>query len=305
MSNATPPFQYYINGLQFSSELELPIAEHKNGHVDVTIKYGAVPDQLEAANLKGARHQSARNQYILDGVGVSKYAVYNGNEIIVEPYKGARNEEIVLFLNGSVLAALAHQRGLMPVHGSVVEINGQAIMFSGDSGAGKSTTAAAFQKRGYPLVTDDVGVVNLLDGKAIVYPNIPRLKLWQDSLNKLELKKEDLNQVREQIGKFYLPTFGNFTEKKYLQLAKIFILKSKADTKEITIEPLKQSAKFSAVQANTHRKRLVKGLGQQVPNFKMCGAIAGQCKMYEVTRPNKPFLLNELLDQVLEICTNE
>lgn len=281
-------FQYRINGLRFQSELELPTIEYPfTEEPEVTVRLGSVPNQLDNPVVKGARHMSAPNQYILDGTGVAKFSVFNGTEIVVDVYDGAAYDDVILFLNGSVLAALAHQRGRLPLHSSVVEHNGKAVLFTGNSGAGKSTTAAAFQQLGYPLVTDDVATIDIIDGVPYTFPNLPRLKLWQQSLNMLSVDNEGLPKVRQELQKFYVPADGNFCMLDQLEIGTIFHITSDATLTELEISTLSGTEKFNVLKRNVHRSRLVRGLKQQVPNFKLLSKLANHCKVYHITRPTK------------------
>ena len=64
--------------------------------------------------------------------------------------------DIGLFLFGSPWAALALQRGLLPLHASAVSRAGTVHAFNGVSGAGKSTLAAALGGYGLPFFVDDL-----------------------------------------------------------------------------------------------------------------------------------------------------
>ena len=280
-------FQYRINGLRFESELELPTKEHPfTEAAQVTVKLGYVPNQLDNPVVKGARHMSAPNQYILDGTGVAKFSVFNGTEIVVDIYDGAAYDDVILFLNGSVLAALAHQRGRLPLHSSVVEYDGKAVLFTGNSGAGKSTTAAAFQQLGYPLVTDDVATIDIIDGVPYTFPNLPRLKLWQRSLKMLDVSEKGFNKVRQELNKFYVPAAEHFCEKEQLELDTVFHITSDATLTEPSIKQIEGIEKFNTLKHNVHRSRLVRGFKQTVPNFQALSKVANHCAVYHINRPN-------------------
>ena len=56
------------------------------------------------------------------------------------------------------------------------------MAFAGDSGGGKSTTAAALHARGLDLVTDDLLVLDPdAAGGVVVYPGFPVLRLWPEA----------------------------------------------------------------------------------------------------------------------------
>jgi hypothetical protein len=53
------------------------------------------------------------------------------------------------------VSAWAAGAGIYPVHASGIERQGQAILFFGESGRGKTTTALAMAQRGWGLIADD------------------------------------------------------------------------------------------------------------------------------------------------------
>lgn len=62
-------------------------------------------------------------------------------------------------LVGIGLGLLLHRRGIVCLHGSVVLVNGRAIALLGESGAGKSTAAAALVASGATLISDDIAAL--------------------------------------------------------------------------------------------------------------------------------------------------
>lgn len=59
----------------------------------------------------------------------------------------------------TLTAILLGWRGMLPIHGSAVEINGRGYLICGPSGAGKSTLAAGLVALGARLISDDLTVV--------------------------------------------------------------------------------------------------------------------------------------------------
>src|SRR5439155_13429214 len=55
----------------------------------------------------------------------------------------------------------------------------------GREGAGKSTTAAAFAERGYPVLSDDIVPLTEIGGTWHAHPAYPRLRLWPASVDLL------------------------------------------------------------------------------------------------------------------------
>jgi hypothetical protein len=85
------------------------------------------------------------------------------------------------YLLGGVIAFISRLRGAVPMHASAVVIDDHAILFAGAAGAGKSSIAAAFAVLGYPVLSDDVVVVDDSSGCVVAHPSRARLSVWPDS----------------------------------------------------------------------------------------------------------------------------
>ncbi len=130
-------------GLDIQSVIPLPGCVEAEGTPDVSIRFGEVPDSLPNASTIRACTQARPGQFLLIVDRVAKYLVENGDIITIQPAPGATEDEIRLFLMGSAWSALLLQRGLLPLHGSAVQVNDKAYVLAGPSGNGKSTLAAA------------------------------------------------------------------------------------------------------------------------------------------------------------------
>jgi hypothetical protein len=94
-------------------------------------------------------------------------------------------DDVALYLTGPLLGFLLRLRGVVALHASVVSVDDRAVAFVGPAGAGKSTTAAAFAARGYPILTEDVAAL-FEDGDAFsILPGYPHIGLWPDSAEML------------------------------------------------------------------------------------------------------------------------
>ena len=89
------------------------------------------------------------------------------------------------YLLGGVLAFVVRLRGRVPLHASAVVIEDQAVLFAGDAGAGKSSLAAAFAILGYPILSDDVVVMDDSGDGVRAHPSHPRLSIWPDAASSL------------------------------------------------------------------------------------------------------------------------
>jgi hypothetical protein len=93
--------------------------------------------------------------------------------------------DVESYLVGPVLTLAAQIRGELVFHAGAFALGEAAVAFTAPSGHGKSTLAASLAREGYPLLSDDVLPVRERDGVPIAIPYLPKLKLWDDSIEML------------------------------------------------------------------------------------------------------------------------
>lgn len=292
---------YHIFGLNITSVIPLPthpiLHSQPNVTPDVVIECGTTPDALADPRVKGVRYQAAPGEFLLRVDNVARFYVQGGSRITIMPEAGAGADDILIFLMGSAMGALLHQRNILVLHGSAIAVNGESVAFCGPSGIGKSTLAAGFHQRGYPFLADNLCAIAICDGRPAVIPGFARLKLWADTLKKLDTSKDQLKSVRwgVELEKVFLPV--DACQNAPVPLHTVFILESN-NTDKMAITPLQGNEKIDPLIENTYRMRFLHGLGGKKDHFKQCAAVAAKAGVCQVVRPNKGFLLKELMDLV-------
>src|SRR5205823_15042979 len=94
-------------------------------------------------------------------------------------------EDTATYLLGPILGLVMGLRGTHCLHASVISVEDKSVALLGPPGAGKSTTAAAFARRGYPVLSEDVAAVLDQDGRFLIQPAYPRIRLWPSSVEAL------------------------------------------------------------------------------------------------------------------------
>lgn len=246
-------FHYDVFGLTIGSEIPLPelFPATSERIADVTVRRGSLGQTGSAAGLRVENDQSL----LLTIPDVAQYRIRGGREIIVDPAAvGVPERNVRLYLLGSALGAVLHQRGLLPLHANAVEIDGKAVAFMGESGAGKSTLAAWFYDQGYRVLADDVCVVRFVDnGDPFVSPGLPRLRLWENALLASGRRPSDYARSYagdEQYNKYDVPLARDASASAEVPLGLIYVLKT-GETFSITC--LAGVAAADAVFANTYR----------------------------------------------------
>lgn len=297
-ANATvdQPQLYTAFGLRIRSCLPLPELLPATGPgEDVNIVYGLVPADLPEAVEKGVRYQAAPGRLLLKVDGVARYLVSDGCQVTIERDPAADDDDVRVFLLGSALGALLHQRADLVLHGSAIVAGDGSVAFLGISGVGKSTLAMAFRKRGYALLTDDLCVVRpAADGRMAIQPGFPQAKLWLDSLERLEILPDDLKRIRRKLEKRALPLRDDAFVAEPLPVRRLYVLQA-ANQDELKLTPLEGPQKFAALKDYTYRFRFVDGLRGKPAHFQQGLALAQQAAISVVVRPREPFRLDELV----------
>ncbi len=160
---------------------------------DVTVAYGTVPMNLEDAVAAddswtmGYSWQIAPGRFLLKaGMRAGRFLVEEGSRVVAERNPAAEDERIVFHLLHSVMAAVMRQRGLLVLHANVVLTPAGAVVLSGKSGAGKSTTLAALLQSGCTMIADDIAVFCFgATGSVEVLPGVAQMHLWEDAAERL------------------------------------------------------------------------------------------------------------------------
>ncbi|WP_042699096.1 hypothetical protein [Azospirillum sp. B506] len=298
-SLAAPRLDRKLCGLRVTSDLPLPELPPWTGDdrsADLDIRLGEVPDTLDDGAVIHPLVQVApdgRCRFALAAVGA--YLVSSdGREVIVSPAPGAEDAEIRLFLFGTVFAMVCHRRGLLPLHACCVRVGDKAVAFAGDSGVGKSTLAATLWTRGYPLLADDVTVVDMnAPGGPRVLPAFPRVKLWRDSLERLGLPVDGLGAVRASLDKYHLPVEEGFCATSLPLAGLVQLEKSRQLPAGIRLLPGTQG--LARLKMVLYRPRLMLRLGtqgQQMALFlRLLGSVGG---LRALRRPETPAEWDEL-----------
>lgn len=131
--------------------------------------------------FRAERHETSGDLRLTyhDGVAFTVDAAGSGVEICLPP--SVPTAALLPALLGPIMGVAMRQRGVVCLHASAVALGQQAIALVGDSGAGKSTTAAAFARRGRAVLGDDVLPLTHSGGAWVATPAYPKLRLWPES----------------------------------------------------------------------------------------------------------------------------
>lgn len=268
---APQQYRYRLFGWSLASELalsDLPAGD-PTAPVDVNVRLGEVPPLEDAIRLGTLVTYHRDGRVRIEIPGVAAYLIRGGSEVVIEPQIRLDAHDIRVFLLGSVVGVLCHQRGELPLHGSCVEVDGRAVVLSGLSGTGKSTLAATLVAQGARFIADDVSVVTRAGEAFQVMPAFPRQKLWRDALTALGLSAGRRVRSTGDGQKFEHSVAGKFSAEP-LPLALVCHLRRGPD---IANAACLYADRFQALQAaNEAVYRL--GVGQVVNGQNMFSTVA-------------------------------
>lgn len=302
MSLSEAKYHYRAYGLTWQSEIDLgwPAAPGSS-EPDVVVRFGEIPEQLEApADIFGPI-QTAPGQYLLrvDGVG-GLLVSEGGSSVVVSAADGAVND-VAAYMTGSAVAACLKIRGVLTLHASAVATSAGAVCFAGPPGAGKSTLLAGLVERGYAMLADDVsGIVINEEGRPVMLSAHPQARLWPDSLGSLPEAwgRAAKASLRPGLDKSVV-TVRRFRDRS-LTLHAVFALHPHPGGNKLE-QRLEAADAFATLVLNTYRVRPLRGLGLVIKHFQAVSGIVRHAAVHSLARPEAPGSSADFAERVAEI----
>jgi hypothetical protein len=191
---------------------------------------------------------------------------------------------------------LLHQRQLVVLHASAVGIDGQALVFAGWKGQGKSTTAAGLHQRDHVLLADDIVAIEMAEPeKPRLVPGFPQLKLWPDAAAALGLDERKSTLLHPQLMK-RAHRVTPVASPGFWPLQGIYVL-DQGEAPAVTQLPLPDA--FAAVVRHVYPARFLGKAGLPMWHFQHCIALTEATQVYRFRRPASLALLPEALDLLI------
>ena len=158
-------------------------------------------------------------------------------------------------LLGPLMGFLLRLKGITTLHASVIASRGRAVALTGPGGTGKSTTAAAFARAGFAVLSDDLAPLRPENNLLQVAPGYPRVCLWPESVRLLFGNEEALPLITEGWDKRFLDLaapgyqFGAAP----LPLGAVYWISERAESAQPPrIEPLNPQQALAVLVGNTY-----------------------------------------------------
>lgn len=306
-SNKGVFYYYKVYGLIVKSEVLLSelieASDEEIKNIDVEVTYGIVRNHIEEFLDNGINYKLDKDKmwFVIEDVGY--YYITKGKTIVVEPYKDADKAQIKTFLLGSAFGYLLIQRDSIAIHGGTIIINGKAIIFTGDTGAGKSTMTAAFREKGYFFMADDVSVISRCkDGSYEIYPGYPQQKLCKDTIKNMGYNPDAFKMIDDDREKYVIPAKESFINTP-VELGGIIEL-SINDGEEVEIFEVLGSEKLLTLMKNIYRIEVTRFTGISRKYLTQCLEVTKNISIYKIKRPKGINTIDEQIDLVIEKLEN-
>ena len=226
--------------------------------------------------------------------------VLDGERICYEVKPTGEDSKLNSYLLGFGMALIALQKGILPIHSSGIMKGNNAILISGDSGAGKSSLTAEYIESGFDLMADDVTYIKKgEDDMPYAYPAFPYQKLCRNEVEKRHQGEEGLVYIGEEKDKFLVPWRGNYTAGSRPLRAIVFM--SKYDGNELKIMELKGFEKYMVLGRALFMLALLRDKVHQKDIGENVMWLASKVPVIGVLRPDGKDTLAEITRETMEM----
>lgn len=287
---------YFLYGKTFRSAISFynleEIDETENYEVNVRI---GKPDSDITEMMQSGITSSINNRRVWFCNYAGIFVIKDGNEIIIQPENESITEEkLASFVLGWAVAFLFHQCGMLAIHSTAIKVGENAILISGASGAGKSTTALELINRGYPYLADDIAMVSIGE-KCTAFSGFPLQKVCRNVAN--ELNQENLKYIDERKDKFAYFNIDNFCEKS-LPIKALFFIEM-YDGDKLIFEEAESLKKWTTIANSLFLVDAYRSLELPQTEMQKCLELACKINIFKIKRPKNQNTLNEICDFII------
>lgn len=211
-------------------------------------------------------------------------------------------EDTAVYLLGPIIGLALRLKGIACLHASAVVIGDRAVALLGPAGAGKSTTAAAFARMGFPVLSEDVVALTESEHAVAAQPGYAHVRLWPAAVEILYQVRDALPPLTRNWDKRGLDLTANgYHFHPHAQpLAAIYLLNDRRSTTEAPmVEPMPARDALMTLVANTYVNYWLEP-AMRAAEFEVLTRLVARVPIRTVTPHADPAHLSRLCDVILE-----
>lgn len=202
-------------------------------------------------------------------------------------------------LFGLVLSTWSEWVGRPVLHAATIQVDGSAVGFLGESGAGKSSIAFEFLRNGHRVFGDDHLILDRTSGVICARPAIPWLKIGPALASRLGMDLERLPRIHSGDEKRRLNLESHQWAEGAAPLAACYLIERGWDRSEVVIEPVGPAAALMALVQQTFAPRTVAATGLAARRLPLLAAAVQQAGVWRIRYPDGAQGLDELRHAVV------
>jgi hypothetical protein len=284
---------YTLGGLRIASDFPLfglqVCRNEAQAHCEVVIRCAPIPEGVASATTKFHDQQYSGTyngrEVLFDFPAVGRFLLRAGKEILIDLAPSSDYDEVRAHLFGGVFPALCHQRGITPLHASVIDVEGGCVAFVGASGAGKSTLVATLARRGHEIIADDLCFLQLgTNGNVQAWPGISRIRLLEDAKAALGLSGPEVKREMHGSNKYFVPVRPPRNPISSRLLRRVYQL-HRVPNGVTEVTRLHGADAIEILMQNVYASNFAERLGYKPPAFIACAAAARNVPVFRFSRP--------------------
>ena len=241
-----------------------------------------------------------------DGKGITSFLINReGSQVQVTRMEANPFQDMLTYFLGPVIGCILRLRKVTCLHAGVVAVAGKALAIIGPKGAGKSTTVAALAQHGQAVLSDDIAALTAVEGRFVVTPGYPRLRLWPNTVAVLPgITLEALPKILSFTDKRFLNLALDDTAKRWrfhprpLQLAAVYALSERGQGNTLSIVAQSQAQGLLTLSRNVYPEYPLHHTDRG-RDFGVLGQLAASVPVPEVTQPEGLETMAQLRDAIL------